>query len=78
MRKNRAQQQLKYLGVSWVFEGEFRFGDIATGNFSHECTLQWVLKLVRSDSRSLASKKEPRAKIFSMSCVAGVSVSTLA
>src|ERR1700722_4022444 len=57
MRRNRAQQQC-------VSEGEFRFGDIVNGNFSHESTLQRVLELVRSDSRSSASKKWPRVKIF--------------
>lgn len=49
MRRNRAQ--LKYLGASWVSEGEFRFGDIVDGDFSHESTLQRVLELVRPDSR---------------------------
>jgi hypothetical protein len=84
MRRNRAQ--LKYLGASWVSEGEFRFGDIVNGNFSHESTLQRVLELVRSDSRSSASEnglgsKSSRAKssrVGSMPCVAGVSVSPLA
>jgi hypothetical protein len=79
MRRNRAQ--LKYLGASWVSVGEFRFGDIVNGNFSHESTLQRVLELVHSNSRSSASKNglgSKSSRVGSMPCVAGVSVSPLA